>query len=147
MGKLFAILLAFSLLAAVSHRAAAAQDATPARFDVAALEAQSQGAVTIGEGVRADLSPDTPEHWWTLPLRLGDTLFITANADPASALYPQISVVGPAGDLLAQDLNAAASHNALVAYFSAPQDGTYYLRVSAGARYRLSVRVGGMWQE
>ncbi len=128
--RLVALLLAGMLVAGHSDGQALAQAPTATPFDAAALEAQSQGLLQIGEGTAGELTAETLEQWWTLPLIYGDTVFITVNAHTGSALYPQLTLVGPVGDVLTQVDNPSASPNALIASFTAPQDGPHYLRVA-----------------
>ncbi|MBN1284855.1 MAG: hypothetical protein JXB47_05630 [Anaerolineae bacterium] len=108
--------------------AAAAQDAP---FDVAALAAQSQGALAVGGTAQGELTLDVPVQWWAVPLVYGDTIFIAANAGPGAGLMPRLRLVSPDGALVALDDNPASSQNVLIRQFSAPSDGAYYLEVGA----------------
>lgn len=126
---LFAALIVALLAADASrvHVAAQVAEATPA--NVADLAALSAGALTLGEGAEGELTVESPEQWWAMPLSEGDVVFIAANARPGAELFPQLRVLSPEGVLLAQEDNPASSLNALIASLAAQQAGTYYVRV------------------
>ena len=67
-----------------------------------------------------------------------------ANATADSNVTPQLRLVGPAGDLLAQVDNPSADRNILIRSFSAPQAGTDFLQVSTamGGMGDYTVHVG-----
>ncbi|MCZ7546680.1 MAG: PPC domain-containing protein [Anaerolineae bacterium] len=123
-----ALLALTALLSGVA--AARAQEPAPTPVDVGTVEALSQGLLKIDEGRTGNLTVDAPAQWWTLPLKAGDAIFITANAEADAALYPQLSLFDPAGNLLSQADNASGSTNVVIPNVTAPQDGNHYVRVT-----------------
>ncbi|GAB4458606.1 MAG: hypothetical protein Kow00120_27090 [Anaerolineae bacterium] len=123
-----ALLALIALLSGVA--AARAQEPAPTPVDVGMVEALSQGLLKIDEGRTGNLTVDAPAQWWTLPLKAGDAIFITANAEADAALYPQLSLFDPAGNLLSQADNASGSTNVVIPNVTAPQDGNHYVRVT-----------------
>jgi hypothetical protein len=91
-----------------------------------------------------DVLPALGEHAYTVPLTAGQVMGITVDAVEGGVDDPQVRIDGPSGSLAWADdedgLNAAL-------VFTAPEDGTYDIVVSAwdadGGTYELGVHVVG----
>lgn len=115
--------------------------ATPEAYDLS-RDTNMRGLLSMGETVNATLEGSAVDDVWTFQGETGQMVEIAADAASGSTLDPRIVLVGPDGQVIAENDD---SKNTLNAYLSQqlPANGTYSIRVSAfgmGGDYALSLR-------
>jgi hypothetical protein len=93
------------------------------------LPAVTQGAISAGGSVTAELNTLDEAHDWTFEGIAGQQVTIRAEAAQGTSTDPRIHLYDPAGNVIAADDDGGGDTNALISAVSLEQDGTYIIRV------------------
>jgi len=88
-----------------------------------------RGSINVSQEVTDELNETSEAHDWTFEGSAGQRVTIHCTAAPGDDTDPRINLLGPGGELLANDDDSGSGWNALIANFGLPADGTYTIRV------------------
>jgi hypothetical protein len=88
----------------------------------------SSGGIASGQPVSGEFNESTQNAAYTFDGRSGDTVTIDLRSDE---IDPLVRLIGPDGQILAEDDDSGGGVQARIAEFALPADGTYTIEVDA----------------
>ncbi len=100
-----------------------------------------RGSIDVGEQNTDELDGLFDLHDWTFQGQAGQKVTIRCAPAPGADTDPELDLLGPGGQILAEDDDGGGEYTALIPDFTLPEDGTYTIRIEVWTtgRYVLSL--------
>jgi hypothetical protein len=88
-----------------------------------------RGSIDVGEQTTEELDGLFDLHDWTFQGQAGQKITIRCAPAPGADTDPELDLLGPDGQILAEDDDGGGEYTALISDFTLPEDGTYTIRI------------------